>query len=121
MREDFEAAQARICEFKSLLDGRLPRSQRGVVAMYGGSRGGGLGDGHSGSDRGGAGDSAGRGHDTSDGCSGGHGRGRGGGAGRGNGGGRSGDGRGNSHDGHGRRRTNFPWDHVNSKGRAALD
>ena len=46
MREDFEAAQARICEFKSLLDSRLPKSQCGVVAMYGGGRSGGGGNGH---------------------------------------------------------------------------
>ena len=33
MSEDFESAQARICEFKALLDGRTPRSQRGVMVM----------------------------------------------------------------------------------------
>ena len=53
IREDFEPTQARICEFKSLLDGRLPRSQRGVMTMYGGDRGGGRGDGHGGYGRGG--------------------------------------------------------------------
>ena len=44
--------------------------------------------------------------------------GRGGGAGHANGGGRGGGGRGN---GHGRRRTDFRWDRVNSKGGTALD
>ena len=45
------------------------------------------------------------------------GRGRGGGGGRGRGS-RGGSGRGNDH---GRKRSNFRWDHVNSKGGRALD
>ena len=112
LAEDFEAAQAKICNFKSLLDIRLSKSQRSVMAMYGGGRGGG-GNGHGGFGRGGAGDSAGRGRGDQRG----RGGGRGGGPGRGSGG-RGGGGRGNDH---GRRRSNFRWSHVNSKGGAALD
>ena len=63
----------------------------------------------------GARDSAGRGRGDQGGRGGG--RGRDGGAGRGRVG-RDGGGRGNDH---GRRRSNFRWDHVTSKGGAALD
>ena len=67
MSEDFEQAQASICEFKAILDGRTPRAQRGVMAMYGAGRGGGRG-------RNGAGGGAGRGRGNSGGRGGGSGR-----------------------------------------------
>ena len=95
LAEDFEAAQERICNFKSLLDSRLNKSQRYVAAMYGGGRGRG-GNGHGGFGRGG---------------------GRGDGTGRGSGG-RGGGGRGNDH---GRRRSQYRRTHKTSKGGAALD
>ena len=122
MRDDFESVQARICEFKALLDGRLSRSQRGVMAMYGTGDGGGRDGDHSGHGRDNAVDNAGRDRGNSGGRGGGRGgdRGCGGGAGHGSGG-RGNSVRRNNQNGHVCGRSNFRWDQVNSKGCAALE